>query len=80
MLAQAVTFFTAGMEPVASTMTFALYELALHPDIQENLRQQIDEAEKEHNGLIYQAIEDLKYLDMVLCGRKLFHNNHSQSN
>jgi len=41
---QAITILTAGHETTANAMTFTLYLLAKHPEVQRNLRMQIREA------------------------------------
>lgn len=47
-------------------MTFSSYELALNPEIQERLRNEINEVLENHNGEVtYNAIMKMKYLDMV---------------
>lgn len=48
-------------------MTFTLYELALNPDIQERLREEIRDTIDENNGeLTYELLSEMKYLDMVV--------------
>ena len=47
-------------------MTFCTYELALHQDIQDRLRAEIEEVIEKHGGEVtYDAIMEMKYLDMV---------------
>jgi cytochrome P450 family 6 len=47
-------------------MTFSTYELALNQDIQDRLRDEINEVLSSHNGEVtYDAIMEMKYLDMV---------------
>lgn len=66
-VAQAMIFFTAGFETTSTLMTFMAYELAVNPDIQERLRNEIDDLYEECNGKItYDKIQSFKYLDMVL--------------
>lgn len=48
-LAQCIIFFVAGYETTAATMGFVAYNLALNPDVQEKLIQEIDDAIKENN-------------------------------
>jgi cytochrome P450 family 6 len=53
-------------------MTFALYELALNPDVQEKLRDDIRLVLSQHNNeLTYEAMLDMKYLQMVIDGKQL---------
>ncbi|XP_067007539.2 cytochrome P450 6k1 [Anabrus simplex] len=67
LVAQAALFFVAGFETSASTMSFALYELALQPKLQERLRNEIADALKDNGGNItYELVFGLKYLDMVI--------------
>ncbi|KAH8254911.1 hypothetical protein KR026_004527 [Drosophila bipectinata] len=67
LVAQAGVFFTAGFETSSSTMSFALYELAQHPEMQQRLREEINEALLEGGGsLTYEKIQGLEYLSMVV--------------
>lgn len=51
-------------------MVFALYELALNPDIQDKLRDHIRSVLSDHkNELTYEAMIDMKYLQMILDGK-----------
>ena len=46
--------------------TFAVYELALNQDIQDRVRDEINEVLENHDGEItYEAIMEMKYLDRV---------------
>lgn len=56
-------------ETSSTTLTFALYELALSPDVQETLRDDIQTVLSRHgNELTYEAMLDMKYLQMVIDG------------
>ncbi|KAK7862848.1 hypothetical protein R5R35_000859 [Gryllus longicercus] len=47
-------------------MSYALYELAMNEDIQEQLRTQLQETMEKHDGkLTYQALQSVNYLDMI---------------
>ncbi|XP_970556.2 cytochrome P450 6a2 isoform X1 [Tribolium castaneum] len=65
--AQCFLFFLAGFETSSTTMTFALYELAQHQDIQDKVREEIDAVLKKYGGKItYEAIHDMKYMNQVI--------------
>lgn len=69
MAAQAFVFFAAGFETAASTTTFVLYELAQNPEIQEKLRQEIDDILEVHKGQItYHALQEMTYMEQVVNG------------
>lgn len=71
--AQAFVFFAAGYETSSNTIAFCLHELALNTEIQEKTRRDIQDAIDSRNGkLSYDAIQDMKYLDMVIAGINAF--------
>jgi len=66
---QAFMFLAAGFETSGSTLSYALYELALHPEIQNRLRAEIMEVLNKHNvQLTYDGVKEMAYLDMVVSG------------
>jgi len=65
---QAFLFLTAGYETSATTLSYALYELALHPEIQNRLRAEIMLVNKHNGQLTYDGIQQMAYLDMVVSG------------
>jgi hypothetical protein len=70
-LAQALLFFLAGFETSSTLLCFASHQLAVHPDIQNRLQEEITETLQEHGGkFTYDAVHNMKYLDMVLSGEK----------
>lgn len=72
--AQALVFFFAGFDSVSALMCFMAYELAINADVQARLRAEITD----HDGPItYEAILQMKYLDMVISGN-LSHFNRIQ--
>ncbi|CAL1296480.1 unnamed protein product [Larinioides sclopetarius] len=67
LVAQSVIFFTAGYDTTSSTLSFATYQLALNPEIQDELREEVDRVLQETNGeLTYEAVQKMKYLDNVI--------------
>ncbi|CAH1645268.1 unnamed protein product [Spodoptera littoralis] len=67
LVAQAFIFFVAGFESVSSSMSFLLHELALNPDVQERLIQEIREHDEKNGGKAdFTSIQSMKYMDMVV--------------
>ncbi|KAK4873605.1 hypothetical protein RN001_012965 [Aquatica leii] len=68
LIAQAVMFFLAGFDTSSTALTFCAYELAINPDIQEKLRNEIDQVMSSNNGdfVGYDDLLSMKYLDSVL--------------
>ncbi|XP_037947264.1 probable cytochrome P450 6a13 [Teleopsis dalmanni] len=65
--AQALIFFLAGFDTSSSTMAFCIYELAINPQIQELLRNEIfDVLEKYNEKLCYECIKEMYYLEKVI--------------
>lgn len=63
---QAFVFFGAGFETSSTTMSHALYELALNPSIQDKLREEIREfCGQTVTDLQYENIKKMEYLDAV---------------
>ncbi|KAL3832686.1 hypothetical protein ACJMK2_024307, partial [Sinanodonta woodiana] len=64
-LGQAFIFFIAGYDTTATLLTFFLYAMAVHPEIQEKLTEELDSVlgKEEPN---YDNIQELKYLDQVV--------------
>ncbi|CAN7939526.1 unnamed protein product, partial [Ixodes hexagonus] len=66
-LAQCVLFFLAGQETTSSTIAFAVYQLAVRSDIQERLRQEVDDCFAKHGPEpSLDVISKLKYLHCVV--------------
>ncbi|XP_017777346.1 PREDICTED: cytochrome P450 9e2-like [Nicrophorus vespilloides] len=61
-VAQALVFFLAGFEPVSTIISFMALELALNPDIQEKLYEEIER----FGDIDYNKIISMRYLDMVV--------------
>ncbi|GFS70715.1 cytochrome P450 9e2 [Nephila pilipes] len=67
LVAQCVIFFLAGYDTTASTLSFVTYQLALNQDVQDKLREEVDETLSANDGkLTYDAVQNMKYLDNVI--------------
>jgi len=70
-MAQASTFFVDGYETSSAAMAFGLYSLALNPDVQTKVREEVDSVLKKHGGaLTFDALQEMTYLDMALSGKR----------
>lgn len=64
--AQAFIFFLGGFETTSDNMCMIAYELAVNPDIQKKLQNEIDEMMKQcGNKPTYESVNNLTYLDAV---------------
>lgn len=70
MVAQAITFFTAGFETTSNLMGFVMHELSFRQDCQDKLRQEIIETfQNEESEITFDKIQQMQYLDMVIAGK-----------
>ena len=68
MQAQVVTFLGAGYDTIAVTLTWIAYYLALYPDVQTKLQEEIDQHfPLEGDNVNYETVQEAPYLDMVFC-------------
>ncbi|KAK9885354.1 hypothetical protein WA026_010851 [Henosepilachna vigintioctopunctata] len=64
--AQALIFFFSGFGTVSSVLSFLTYELAVNPDIQKRLYEEVSQFRSKNDKLTYEGLGSLTYLDMVL--------------
>uniref|UniRef100_A0AAR2KUZ1 Thromboxane-A synthase n=1 Tax=Pygocentrus nattereri TaxID=42514 RepID=A0AAR2KUZ1_PYGNA len=64
---QAFIFLLAGYETSSNTLAFVCYLLAIHPDCQEKVQREVDDFYTRHGSADYSNVQELKYLDMVVC-------------
>ena len=75
MLAQSWIFFVAGYETTATTLTFATYESALNPDVQQKLYEEVSIAVDSKGDIDYETLSRLPYLDAVISETHSFAGN-----
>ncbi|XP_058536719.1 cytochrome P450 3A6 [Ochotona princeps] len=66
LVAQSVIILFAGYETTSSTLSFIMYLLAIHPDVQQKLQEEIDAALPSKALVTYDALSQMEYLDMVV--------------
>lgn len=72
--AQALFFFVAGVEPTAAAIFATMVELGKHPEIQQKVHEEIDNAFEESDGkMSYDVVFNMKYLDMVMSEAMRIH-------
>ncbi|CAN7942829.1 unnamed protein product, partial [Ixodes hexagonus] len=62
---QCMLFFVAGSDTVTSTLTYTAYSLALNPECQQRVIEEIDNAVKE-KGITYESLRDMIYLEAAI--------------
>ena len=65
-IAQAVLFFIAGYDTTATLLSWAAYELALNPSIQQRLYEEIKTAIDSKGDIDYDLLSRLEFLDAVI--------------
>ncbi|XP_065080348.1 cytochrome P450 9e2-like isoform X2 [Ochlerotatus camptorhynchus] len=68
LVAQCLIFLLAGFDTVSTTLLYASFELAVNPDVQQKLYEEILETRSSLDGksLTYDAIQKMNYMDMVI--------------
>uniref|UniRef100_A0A8B9YI21 unspecific monooxygenase n=1 Tax=Bos mutus grunniens TaxID=30521 RepID=A0A8B9YI21_BOSMU len=61
-----IIFIFAGYETTSSTLSFLLYILATHPDVQQKLQVEIDATFPNKAPPTYDVLAQMEYLDMVV--------------
>ncbi|XP_045245433.2 cytochrome P450 3A8 [Macaca fascicularis] len=66
LMAQSIIFIFAGYETTSSVLSFIIYELATHPDVQQKLQEEIDTVLPNKAPPTYDTVLQMEYLDMVV--------------
>uniref|UniRef100_A0A8C5YAY4 Cytochrome P450 3A n=1 Tax=Microcebus murinus TaxID=30608 RepID=A0A8C5YAY4_MICMU len=66
LLAQSIIFIFGGYETTSTALSFIMYALATHPDVQQKLQEEIDAALPNKAPATYDALIQMEYLDMVV--------------
>jgi hypothetical protein len=70
-----------GVKTSSTTRSFALYALAKDQDIPQKVREDVKSVLAKYDGQItYEAIRDMKYMDLVLSGKYNGRNFASENN
>ncbi|KAF5288533.1 hypothetical protein FQA39_LY15401 [Lamprigera yunnana] len=64
--AQALIFLFAGFDTVSTAICYLAYDLATHPEIQQELYREITEALEKSPKISYETLNTLEYLNCVL--------------
>lgn len=66
LVAQSVIFIFAGYETTSSALTFFMYLMAIHPDAQQKLQEEIEAMFPNKATPTYDALAQMEYLDMTV--------------
>ncbi|XP_017893576.1 probable cytochrome P450 6a21 [Ceratina calcarata] len=65
--AYAFTFYLDGFQTSSVTLSFVGFQLALHQDVQERLREEVKSVMEKHGDeLTYESLKEMTYLDQVI--------------
>jgi len=79
--ANCVLFILGGFDTTQSLLLYAAYAMALNPEKQEKLRNEVDRIFEECDGeLTYDAINKMEYLDMVINGETFIQQMNTKQN
>ncbi|XP_073982991.1 cytochrome P450 6k1-like [Rhodnius prolixus] len=66
LVGQAFQFLSAGLDPMMVVTLSLIYDLALHPEIQERARQEVLKVVEKHNGYSYASLSDMTYVEQCI--------------
>lgn len=66
-LSQSILFLTAGFDTTSTTLLFTSYNLAVHPECQEELCKEVDDVlDKYVNNVDMEMLSEMPYLDAII--------------
>ncbi|XP_028633854.1 cytochrome P450 3A13-like isoform X2 [Grammomys surdaster] len=65
-VAQSISFIMAGYEGTSNVLSYIMYTLATHPDVQKKLQYEIDAVLPNNAPATYNGLVQIEYLDMVI--------------
>ena len=72
-VATAILMLVAGYDTTGTTLSFALYELAKNQDVQQKLRDEVDNVKCDNKELTYNDLQKMTYLDQIISETLRFH-------
>ncbi|XP_075851431.1 cytochrome P450 3A4-like [Microcebus murinus] len=66
LITQSIVFIFAGYETTSNALSFIMYALATHPDVQQKLHEEIDGTLPNKTPATYDTLVQMEYLDMVV--------------
>ena len=68
LIAQSITFLLAGFETTGTTLSSTAFFMALHPEVQDKLINEVDKADQARGDTpLYDYVQSIGYLDHVVC-------------
>ncbi|CAG2108205.1 unnamed protein product [Medioppia subpectinata] len=74
MIAQGFVVFIAGYETASTTLSFCSYELALNPDVQQKLYEEVMSSLDTNGEIDYEVLTKLPFLDAVIAETLRLHS------
>lgn len=76
--AQSILFFLAGFDTTQSLLQFAAYQLAVSPEVQETLAEEvIKHYMKNGNKFTYESINEMEYMEKFVSGKSIHYRSAS---
>ena len=67
LIAGMVVFLLGGFHTLSTILTLSCYHLAIYPEIQDKVVDEIQRVCQSPDGVTYDEIKDLTYLDAFIC-------------